>query len=278
MIDQGLAEGTAKGVTVRQEITPDLVKSAGRTIQILEYFSDLRRDASICEVSRALGYPQSSTAALLHTMARMGYMVFDRRARTYKPSGALAFLGTWVDERLARGGPVMAVMEAVAARTHDMVLLTCRNGLFAKYVQVIQPEGAVRVCPTGTVRPLVNAACGRALLSGLPDTEIKRIVLRSNASGVAVSPVNHREFLDGVELFRRTGYCVAPTPVEGVNQLVVELPNPSASEPLAMVLGLPEYETAAGLGALLDFVQSTIWDVMRVRVDIAAPEGELLVA
>jgi DNA-binding IclR family transcriptional regulator len=126
----------------------------------------------------------------------------------------------------------------------------------------------------------VNAACGRALLCGLPDPEIKRIVLRSNASGVAVSPVNHQEFLDSVEMFRRTGYCVAPTIIEGVNQLVVNLPNPGASEPLALVLAVPEQETSAGLGALLEFVQSTIWEVMRVRVEIAAPcdDVERLVA
>src|SRR5271168_1557563 len=100
--------------TRRQEITTDLVKSSGRTIQILEYFSDVRRDATICEISRALGYPQSSTAALLHTLVRMGYMTFNREARTYKPAGSIVFLGSWVDERLANGGPVQPLTESVA--------------------------------------------------------------------------------------------------------------------------------------------------------------------
>jgi IclR family acetate operon transcriptional repressor len=257
--------------TRRQEITADLVKSAGRTIQILEYFTEVRRDASICEISRALGYPQSSTAALLHTLTSMGYMVFDRRSRTYKPAGTVAFLGSWVDQRLARVGPVQAVMEAVAGRTHDMVLLGCRNELYVKYVQVIQPESADRICANGTMRPLVNSGAGRALVSGLPDEEIKRIVLRSNASSVAVEPVSHVEFLEDIKLFRRDGYFIAPTPVEGISQLVLTLPNPRGDSPLALALGGREDALNADCPDLLTFLQTTIWNLMGARVEFAAP-------
>jgi len=257
--------------TRRQEITADLVKSAGRTIQILEYFTDIRREASICEISRALGYPQSSTAALLHTLTSMGYMVFDRRSRAYKPAGSVAFLGSWVDQRLARVGPVQAVMEAVAARTGDMVLLGCRNGLYVKYVQVIQPEDHTRLCLNGTVRPLVNSAAGRALVSTLPDAEINRIALRSNATGVAVSPINHREFLDDVEVFRRDGYLLAPTPLSGIGQIVVSLPNPRGDAPLALVLGGAEETLSEDCRGLLVFIQSTIWELMGARVEFTLP-------
>jgi DNA-binding IclR family transcriptional regulator len=255
--------------TRRQEITADLVKSAGRTIQILEYFTDVQRDATICEISRALGYPQSSTAALLHTLTSMGYMVFDRRMRTYKPAGTVAFLGSWVDRRLARVGPVQAVMEAVAARTRDMVLLGSRNGLYVKYVQVIQPEKADRICSNGTIRPLVNSAAGRALVSTLPDEEIRRIVLRSNASSVAVEPVVHGAFLEDVRRLRRDGYLAAPTPAPGVGQIVVALPTQRGESPLALVVGDSSGEDQA---ELLTFLQETIWDLMGTRLAIARPK------
>jgi len=253
--------------TTRQEITRDLVKSCGRTLQILEYFSDLRRDATICEISRALGYPQSSTAALLHTLVRMGYMSFNRLARTYKPAGSLAFLGSWVDDRLAHRAPIEGLMEAVAERTRDMVLLGMRNSLYVKYVHVIQPaDEPERHCANGTMRPLVNSGAAPALLCGLADAEIKRIAVRSNASGIALSPTTPGELVERVNAFRRNGYDMTHTPVSGIDMLTIALPGRQIDGPLALGIGGPTDELNDGLVDLLMFLQAAVFEHLGVGI------------
>ncbi|SUW01020.1 transcriptional regulator [Bordetella pertussis] len=54
------------------------VKSAVRVIQILEYFDTVRREAGVLEISRALGFPASSTAGILRSLQRLSYLVQGR--------------------------------------------------------------------------------------------------------------------------------------------------------------------------------------------------------
>src|SRR5690606_41118792 len=62
-----------------------VVKSAGRALQILEYFDAVQREASVSEISRALHCPQSSTSVLLRSLVHLGYLQNDRYRRTYYP-------------------------------------------------------------------------------------------------------------------------------------------------------------------------------------------------
>jgi DNA-binding IclR family transcriptional regulator len=240
-------------VTWRQNITDDLVKSAGRTLQILEFFSDVRRSATITEIAQALNYPHSSTAALLHTMTELGYMVKDRHARTYRPSTSIALLGSWIDRRVAHEGPLQELMRAVAAHTQDMVLIASRNGLYCKFLSAIQPKSLDRVCSNGTILPLVNVAAGRVLLSRLSDAEIRRIVLRSNGQGLSNPPVDHTLFVDEVARFRAQRYLIAPTVVPGFDQLVVDLPSEEGDVELAFILGGEREKLKDNVHDWLDF-------------------------
>jgi DNA-binding IclR family transcriptional regulator len=262
---------TPAEVTWRQEITEDLVKSAGRTLQILEFFSDVRRSATITEIAHALNYPHSSTAALLHTMTELGYMVKDRQARTYRPSTSIALLGSWVDQRVAHEGPLQDLMRAVAAHTQDMVLIACRNGLYCKFLYAIQPKSLNRVCSNGTILPLVNVAAGRVLLSGLPDAEIRRIVLRSNGQGVSSPPVNHIDFVEEVARFRAQRYLIAPTVMPGFDQLVVGLPSEQGDLELAFILGGEREMLKDSVRAWLDFLDTACADILNYRPGFGNP-------
>jgi DNA-binding IclR family transcriptional regulator len=50
------------------------VKSALRTLQILEAFAEAARPMSLGEVARAIDAPRSSVLALLATMVERGYL------------------------------------------------------------------------------------------------------------------------------------------------------------------------------------------------------------
>src|SRR3546814_16050692 len=70
-------------IIAKAPIEQKTVKSAGRVLEILEYFDDLQRQSTVMEIADALGYPQSSTSALLRSLVGMGYLNYDAHARTY---------------------------------------------------------------------------------------------------------------------------------------------------------------------------------------------------
>src|SRR5688500_1609065 len=72
------------------------VKSAARTIAVLEHFSATRRPHALKHICKALGYPQSSASVLLKTLTTLGYLNYNRRRRVYFPTLRVAALGDWV--------------------------------------------------------------------------------------------------------------------------------------------------------------------------------------
>src|SRR4051794_8560152 len=82
-----------------------MVKSAARVLEILEFFDEERAPATARKVAQALGYPQSSTSALLHSLVASGHLRLDARAHTYLPSLRVAMLGSgWLAPRLCGEG------------------------------------------------------------------------------------------------------------------------------------------------------------------------------
>lgn len=178
-----------------------------RALEILEFFDDIQAEASVLQVARALGYPQSSTSALLRTLHSSGYLHYDPWQRTYVTSVRAAILGSWVGTNFAREGRVIEVMRRLNEDTGNTIMLAARNGLYSQYIHVVQATSAARLhLSVGTVRPLVASGTGFVFLSRLSDPEIVRIVNRSNAEGLTSGAVA-RDVLTEVEKVRQQGYA-----------------------------------------------------------------------
>src|SRR3546814_21202607 len=91
-------------IIAKAPIEQKTVKSAGRVLEILEYFDDLQRQSTVMEIADALGYPQSSTSALLRSLVGMGYLNYDAHARSYITSTRVALLGSWVNSQFFAEG------------------------------------------------------------------------------------------------------------------------------------------------------------------------------
>src|SRR3546814_12959637 len=89
----------------RNKVMDNVVKSAARVLEVLEYFSERQSASSAEEVRRTLGYPQSSTSILLRSLASLGYRNSEPLNRTFRPTIRVALIGACVvrsEER--RGG------------------------------------------------------------------------------------------------------------------------------------------------------------------------------
>jgi DNA-binding IclR family transcriptional regulator len=219
-----------------------VIKSAGRALEVFEYFADRKAPATISDVSRALGYPQSSTSALMKSLTTLGYLDYDAQRRRYTPTVRIALLGSWVQEQLFGDADVIGLMEAIHRETKETIVLGLQNGIYCQYVRIIEADRAIRFhLKVGTLRPLTRAAVGKVLLSQKSNTEIAKIVRRLNAE--ADDPahrVKESDFLKETEKIRRLGYAqTAGSMVPGAGVIAKLIPSTTLQPPLSIGVGAP---------------------------------------
>jgi DNA-binding IclR family transcriptional regulator len=191
-----------------------VVKSAGRALQILEFFDGVRREVSVSEISRALQYPQSSTLSLLRSLVSMGYLQHDRYTRTYHPTRRVSLLGNWVDPSLVQHGAVLEAAKALAWQTGQTVVMATTNGLHAQYIYIQRPERLQDEgfeLTIGALRPISRTAVGRALLSAHSDNYVESLLRRINAERPdGEAPIIVSEFIDSLRAGRKLGFFIGP--------------------------------------------------------------------
>jgi DNA-binding IclR family transcriptional regulator len=187
---------------------PALVKSAGRVLQILEFFDEVQRDAKVQEIANRLNFPQSSTSVLLKCLVQMGYLDHDKATRSFLPSPRVALMGTWLDKGPVRNGSLIRMMEDLSTKTGETVILAARNGIHSHYIRVIQTKATTRFhIPQDSRRPVVWSATGFALLCQECDDLIQGLCRRSNAEAQDGQPmVQLKRTQANIRETRRNGY------------------------------------------------------------------------
>lgn len=221
------------------------VKSAERALELLEFFAEWRRPASVTEISQSLGYPQSSTSVLMKSLTESGY--FDHEARTgmYVPNVRLALATAWIGEELFSERSLLRLMEQVLAQCGHTVMIGTLQGLHVRYLHVLQATRAERfLAKIGSLRPLFRSAPGRMLATTLPEREMAVMLRRANA---LETDARLRVDFDSAMRERtkalRDGYAMSMgTSMPGAAGLAILLPVPRGHEPLTLSLGGPMRE------------------------------------
>lgn len=212
------------------------VKSAGRVLDVLEYFANTRAAAGVSEIATALGYPRSSASVLLATLVDMGYLRQDPATRRFRPTPRVALLGAWIEADTG----VQGKLEHLRQNTGETIILAQRNGLDSQYIHVLESTEDLRlIMRMGTRRRLVRAATGYALLSRMPDAEILRILRRSNADARADEFVAAGALLHTVNLVRAHGYALSRSAFTPGGDVIAALLPPSGDVALAVGVGGP---------------------------------------
>jgi DNA-binding IclR family transcriptional regulator len=206
---------------------PALVKSAGRVLQIFDFFDEIQREAKVHEISERLNFPQSSTSVLLKCLTQLGYMDYDPASRTFLPSPRVALLGSWMDNGPVRDGRLIHMMEELSHKTGDTVILAARNGIYADYMRVIQSPAPTHFrVPQGSRRLVVMSATGFALLCHERDELIQALCLRANAEGRdGKQSIPLKSTFECIQQVREKGYFFSKGLVtEGAGSIAMPLP------------------------------------------------------
>lgn len=156
---------------------PDSVKSAARTIDILELLAGSERRLTLSELQRRLDVPKSSLHGLLRTLVARGWVETDQRGTGYSVGlSALRAGATFLDR-----DPVVQVASAVLARLRrqldETVHLARLDGPDMVYLASRESQHHLRVTSRiGRRLPAHATSLGKAVLSTIDEVEVAAIL------------------------------------------------------------------------------------------------------
>ncbi len=148
------------------------VKSATRTLDIIEYVVAHPRLLVAQEIATALGIPVSSLSYLLATLVERNYLV--REGRRYSPGPGLEKLQMHA-EAYTLADRAAPLVRTLRVQLNETTSFWVREGWEVEALVTESSEQALRYAvPTGNRLPMHPLAAGKALLARLTDAEFER--------------------------------------------------------------------------------------------------------
>lgn len=222
-----------------------VMKSAYRGIQIFEFFAEFRKPATVTQIYKSLGLPQSTVSKLLGSLARIGYLNFDPQTRTYNPTFRLAILSEWLHGQCPGNQNLLRTMEGIRLDLGTSVVLGVQRDKAVQLIMTLPSTSPQRSAPPiGALGSICRTGVGQALLMLKSDEEVALLARRINAeAAIKADLVDQRALLCELRECRRRGYALSEgTVVPGVRV---------AAMPLPAIPGQPRM--ALGVGASADW-------------------------
>lgn len=154
---------------------PRVVKSADRTLDVLEELARSPGALALGELSRRLSIPKSSLHGLLRTLERRGWVeVDDSGLRFSLGVRAMQVAGSYLDHDRVLAA-AQQVLDTIANETGETVQLARFDGADVVYLAQRQARHPVRLISSiGQRLPAHATALGKALLSQQDEAELDR--------------------------------------------------------------------------------------------------------
>lgn len=142
------------------------VRQVENVLDLLEFFAERGKAASLADVSEHFGWPRSSTYNLLSTLSNRGYL--------YEPSGRGRFYPTprWqlISQRISGAEPVpddlLKLARSLRDETQETVCVGAAAGLSLVFLEVADSPARIRYATESGYRvPIHSTASGLAVLS-----------------------------------------------------------------------------------------------------------------
>jgi DNA-binding IclR family transcriptional regulator len=157
------------------------VRQIVNVLELMEFFAERGRPASLAEISRHFGWPRSSAFNLLGTLANRGYLYEPQAKQGYYPSSKWLPLVSKIDQAAPIPAALRDLVQAVRDRTNETAVLAGISAMRAIFLCAVESAQAIRyTAHVGKTVPLHTTATGRALLTQLPEQTRATILRRTN--------------------------------------------------------------------------------------------------
>lgn len=180
-----------------------------KTLAMLEAVGGSDGGSSLAELSARVGVPKSTAHRILQVLTEGRYVVPDGKG-SYQPGPALVALAGNVFGGLQFARPARTAVLSLREKTGHTVHLAIRNGDRAIYVDKAEADRPYQmVSRVGMSIPLHCTAIGKAILSSLPEAEMRSLL--SSAGLERRTPqtlTSVADVLADIKGVRRRGYAV----------------------------------------------------------------------
>jgi DNA-binding IclR family transcriptional regulator len=250
-------------------------KIAKRVIEVLEFFDDSHPEATVMDIVRRYGRPQSSTSELLASLVELGLLHKNPYTRSYRPTARAALLGTAGQSGAIRDGRLVRLVDRLVAQTGLSVAVFGMVGLNVQVVSLRQGgRGPETGLFGGSQTPLAFSVAGWLLLSTVAQSRADGMIRRM----IAEAPESRR--FGFAEMAENLNRCRAERHARGAvgfgtsaHTLSVLLPGGDPEHPLALGFVTPT-DAGAKSPALLECLELA---VRQFGAENELPAGEIKV-
>ncbi|MBX6386768.1 MAG: IclR family transcriptional regulator [Microbispora sp.] len=185
------------------------VKSALRTVELLDFFAQYPGLHSLTDLQGKLGYPKSSLHALLRTLVDLGWIETDVTGTLYRIGMRALLVGaTYID-----GDPVVQLardaLDWLAEATGETVHLARLDHFDVVYLATRASRHYLRpFSRVGRRLPASTTSLGKAILASRGDDEVRAMLPAELPRLTANTIVDADELLADLHRVRKQGYAV----------------------------------------------------------------------
>ncbi|QHI97469.1 helix-turn-helix domain-containing protein [Xylophilus rhododendri] len=156
------------------------VKQAANVLDLIEFFAEYRRPATLAEIARHFDWPRSSAFNLLGTLAARGFLYEPRAREGYYPTPQWAVLIGRIEQAQPIPAWLHELLQALVEQTGETAALAAASGAFALFIDAVESPHAIRyTARSGKQIPMHVTATGRALLSQMQPQERATILRKA---------------------------------------------------------------------------------------------------
>ncbi|GAA3752834.1 IclR family transcriptional regulator [Micromonospora maritima] len=249
--------------TAAEDFQP--VKSAGRTLDLLELLGDQPRHWTAADLAQALGIPKSSLHGLLRTLHARGWVEADAGGTRFRLGVRALRVGAAYLDGDDSVALLAGVLDELSRRFGEAVHLGRLDGDQIVYLAKRESVHRLRLYSAiGRRLPAHATALGKALLAGLPEPEVDRLLPRPLPRLTPATVTNRRDLGAALAAVRAAGYAVdreenaegivcfamaVPLAEPAVDAVSVSVPVTRLRPDLEPAIVAALRETVGGLGA-----------------------------
>lgn len=189
------------------------VKSAHRTLAVLELFRLRRKPMNVTQIAKELGYPLSSTSILLRMIAGEGYLALNRSDKSYLPTTRVTALGEWIHESPVLNPDMVSIAKSLHRDLGLTVTLSIPIGHEMEFIYMLANKKLRRNVVVGTRLPICESTVGYAWLITRSALEVQRVVEGHNNIAAKSHKVAPGRLMARIQEFKRRDYAAAPSPL-----------------------------------------------------------------
>lgn len=213
-------------------------KIAKRVVEVMEFFASGAESATVMDIVRRYGRPQSSTSELLGALVEMGLLYKDPFSRSYRPTPRMAALGQAAQPEPIADGRLFNYMDRLAQASRLGVGLF---GMVGTHLQVFRWTGSSEIkgnaLACGNSVLLSRSSIGLLLLSTLGLNQANKLLWRLNAETAAEERINLTQAGELVARCERSGHITGDAGlVAGALATAIVLPAEICDRPLALAV------------------------------------------